>query len=332
MFFDDLLRPYYETDKDDTFKDAVNWQWFYTLLTLVSSMFKREGLPEEIDERVIEPYLLLTGCGAYVKEGDKYIFGRCTLGGEPDRYYRGKNAIVTAGGGYCKVFEDWLTNPDIVVCWNAPTRTPDFQLWKTAGVLTEVDLSLLCNLIYSRLYPIGVAQDDKTKKTLEQLYANMKVGKFASITSKNIFDSISGKDGTGVDVLNLTDVTVSDKIQYLAKYRDDLMRWLWSMYGQNVQATSKLAQESVAESTSGEGVSMILPHTMYHERLRECEELNKKFGWNVTVNFTEPWQNSFADCYSEDEGPETAEDEPTEGKEEPENENRKDNDSETTSE
>ena len=326
--FEDLLQPYYNTE-DSAYKDAVNYQWFFTLLTLVSSMFKREGLPEDIDERVIEPYLLLTGCGAYVREGDNYIFGRCTLGGEPDRYYRGKNAIVTAGGGYCKVFEDWLTNPDIVVCWNTPTRSPDFQLWKTAGILTEVDLSLLCNLIYSRLYPIGVAQDDKTKKTLEQLYANMKVGKFASITSTNIFESISGREGTGVDVLNLTDVSVSDKIQYLAKYRDDLFRWLWSMYGQNVQATSKLAQESVAESTSGEGVSMILPHTMLHERLRECDELKKKFGWDVTVTFTEPWQNSFADCYAEDGETETAEEEPNEeGTEEGNNDNdNKDNDS-----
>lgn len=328
MFCEDLLRPYYDTEKEDKYKDAVNFQWFYTLLTLVSSMFKREGLPDEIDERVIEPYLLLTGCGAYVREGESYIFGRCTLGGEPDRYYRGKNAIVTAGGGYCKVFEDWLTNPDIVVCWNTPTRSPDFQLWKTAGTLTEVDVSLLCNLVYSRLYPIGVAQDDKTRKTLEQLYENMVVGKFASITSKNIFEGLAGKDGTGIDVLNLTDVTVSDKIQYLAKYRDDLFRWLWSMYGQNVQATSKLAQESVAESTSGEGVSMILPHTMLHERMRECEELNKKFGWNVTVTFTEPWQNSFADCYSEDETPATADDEPEEKKGENENEDRNDNDGE----
>ena len=321
--FEELIQAYYSTENDAKYKDALDMQYFYTLLTMVSSMFKREGLPEEIDERVIEPILLLTGCGAYVREGDTFFFGRCGLAGEPDRYYRGKDAIVTAGGGYCKTFKDWLNNPDIVVCWNTPTRSPDFQLWKTANVLTEVDISLLCNLIYSRLYPIGVAQDDKTRKTLEQLYANMKVGKFASITSKNIFEGITGKDGTGVDVLNLTDVTVSDKIQYLAKYRDDLFRWLWSMYGQNVQATSKLAQESVAESTSGEGVSMILPHTMLHERMRECDELKKKFGWDVTVVFTEPWQNSFADCVSETPGEETAEDE---GKEETDNE--QDNESE----
>lgn len=298
--YEELFAKYDTNRKDSIYKDALDRQWFWTLLTMVSSMFIRNGLPEEINERVIEPILLLNGCGAYVRDKGETFFGLCNLGGEPNRYYLGKNAIVTAGGGYCKVFEDWETRDDIVVCFNSPTYKPDFMLWKTANILTETDISLLCNLIYSRLYPIGVAQDDKTKDTLEQLFANMKVGKFASITSSNIFNSLTGADGTGIDVLNLTDVSVSDKIQYLAKYKDDLFRWLWSMYGQNVQATSKLAQESVTEVTSGEGVSMILPHTMLHERMRECEELNKKFGWDVSVEFSEPWQNSFANCEHED--------------------------------
>lgn len=305
--FDELLEVYYDNKKGKKHKRALDMQHFWTKLIQVSSMFKREGLPEEIDPGVIEPNLLLTGMCAYVKEGGKYIVGRCALTGEPTRYYYGKDAIVTAGNGFNRYYKDWETNPNIVVAFNNAQKLPDYQLWKTASFLTEIDISLICNLIYSRLYPIGVAHDDKTKAVLEQLFDNMMVGKFASITSKNIMEQLTGKDGTGIDVLNLTDVSVSDKIQYLAKFRDDMDRWFWSQYGQNVQATSKLAQESVSEVTSGEGVSMIMPHAMLHERMKECENLKKKFGLDVTVCFTEPWQNQFADCASEDDTPATAE-------------------------
>ncbi len=292
----------------DKYMDKKRWQW--KLLNEIASMFHRDGFPADFaDPRVIEPILLLTGCGAYVrnKKTDRPFFGICKTIGEPNKSYIGRDAVVTAGGGYCETFTDWENNPDIVVCWNTPTRLPDLDIWRTASELTEIDISLLCNLLYSRVYPIGVANDDKMRLTLEELFKKMKIGEYATVTSSNMLQELTGKDSAGISVVNLTDPTISDKIQYLAKYHDDQLRWFHSYYGQNVQATSKMAQESVAESTSGEGVSMILPHFMYHERQREVEQLKKKFGWNVTCEFSEPWQNAFADCASEDGTADTAE-------------------------
>ena len=307
-FFDTFIDGYTAPTKknDKAYKEFLKKENFLTLLNMVASMFVWSGIPEEtgIDVDTIEPTLLLTGKVAFVKEGNEYLVGRVSFAGEPTRYFYGRDAIATAGNGFNKYYKNWSKNKNIVVAFNNNLKTPDFQLLKTAGILSEVDISLLCNLVYSRLYPIGVAHDDKTKKVLEELFDNMQLGKFASITSRNILENLGGKDGSGIDVLNLTDVSVSDKIQYLAKYKDDTLRWLWSIYGQNVQATSKLAQESVDEVTSGQGVSMIVPHDMLHQRLRVCEELKKKFGWNVTVTFSEPWQNEFADCNKETTGEE----------------------------
>ena len=307
-FFDTFIDGYTAPTKknDKAYKEFLKKENFLTLLNMVASMFVWSGIPEEtgIDVDTIEPTLLLTGKVAFVKEGNEYLVGRVSLAGEPTRYFYGRDAIATAGNGFNMYYKNWRKNKNIVVAFNNNLKTPDFQLLKTAGILSEVDISLLCNLVYSRLYPIGVAHDDKTKKVLEELFDNMQLGKFASITSRNILENLGGKDGSGIDVLNLTDVSVSDKIQYLAKYKDDTLRWLWSIYGQNVQATSKLAQESVDEVTSGQGVSMIVPHDMLHQRLRVCEELKKKFGWNVTVTFSEPWQNEFADCNKETTGEE----------------------------
>ena len=78
------------------------------------------------------------------------------------------------------------------------------------------------------------------------------------------------------------------------------MRWFWNYYGHNPESTGKLAQQSVAEVTTGASISMILPHARYHARQQEAEMLKKKFGWDVKIEFSEPWQNSFARCEVEE--------------------------------
>lgn len=284
--------------------NAVRWR--LTLLEMLSSMFVRDGFDEFVETRAIEPLLITSGCTAYVKQGDKFVYGRCVLGGKPYTDYVGSLATVTAGGGFCKQYEDWRNNENIVVAFNTPLMLPDLQIIPTAADLNEIDISLMCNVLYTRLYPIAAAHDDKTLELIQKLFNDMTVGKLNAITSDNLIER-EANGYPAFDMLNLTDVSLSDKIQYIAKYHDDKMRWFWSIYGQNVQATSKLAQETEKEASSGEGVSMIMPHTMYHERQREVKALKDKFGWTVTIEFSEPWQNAFADCKSEDDTAATAE-------------------------
>jgi hypothetical protein len=45
---------------------------------------------------------------------------------------------------------------------------------------------------------------------------------------------------------------------------------------------------------------MIIPHERYHCRQEEAAELKRVFGWDVTIEFTEPWQNAFAKCEREE--------------------------------
>jgi hypothetical protein len=54
---------------------------------------------------------------------------------------------------------------------------------------------------------------------------------------------------------------------------------------------------------------MIVPHARYHQRQREAELLKERFGWDVTIEFSEPWQNAFARCEKE-LSEEVAEDDP----------------------
>ena len=287
-----------------------------TLTEALSSMFVRRGLPEDFDRDTgfIEEILLKNGCGAYVfnDKENKWVFGSCDLGGTPGAYGFGKLAIVRCLDGWVGQYDDWETRDDIVVAFNNPQRLPDLTIPRFSDMLTETEVSLISQLKNSRLHPIPLAPDEKSRAAIQEALADMDAGKLRTVLSPNVLKTLveMGVDSRAIEVLNLTDPTASDHIQYIAKLRDDLLRWFWNQYGHNPESTGKMAQQSVAEVTTGASIAMILPHTRYHERQIEAEQLKKKLGWNVTIEFSEPWQNAFAKCEAEmnpEEAPEEGE-------------------------
>lgn len=271
----------------------------------LSSMFVRRGLPEDFYgyENIIEEILLERGCGAYIKDKKSglWCFGACELGGEPDPYGFGTLAIVALKNGAVYQVDNWRTSDDVVVCFNTPIRIRDLNIPIFSDFLMEIGTSLRSQLKNSRLHPIPQVTDEKSKAAVEEALAAMDRGELRTIFSANVVKQLleAGVDARAIETLNLSDPSASDHIQYIAKLRDDVMRWFWNYYGHNPESTGKMAQQSVAEVTTGASIAMILPHARYHARQQEAEQLKKKFGWDVTIEFSEPWQNAFAKCEAE---------------------------------
>lgn len=271
----------------------------------LSSMFVRKGLPEDFFgyENIIEEILLERGCGAYIKDekSGMWCFGACELGGAPDPYGYGTIAIVALKNGAVYQIDNWRTSDEVVVCFNSPIRVRDLNIPIFSDFLMEIGTSLRSQLKNSRLHPIPQVTDEKSKAAVEEALAAMDRGELRTIFSANVVKQLieAGVDARAIETLNLSDPTASDHIQYIAKLRDDVMRWFWNYYGHNPESTGKMAQQSVAEVTTGASIAMILPHARYHARKQEAEQLKKKFGWDVTIEFSEPWQNAFAKCEAE---------------------------------
>lgn len=300
-------------------------------IDMLSSMFvyRGEGVPEEILSRqsFINKYAALDGAAAICKmEGiptsgpsvfdGKYIIGKAESVGTPDPYGFGVDLMVTGDNGFVKRFENWIDNPDVAVIFNNTSYTPDMNIGRYSDALAELEVSMKLNVLFSRMYPIPLATDTKTKKTIEEAIKNMMDGKIATILDeKKLREIIDGV--TGVQTVNLTETDKSQYIQYLAKYRDDLMRWFYSLYGMNSQGSSKLAQQTVDEVNQDSNASMILPHSMLKARQDGVEMCNKKFGWNMEVSFSECWMSRLANMDDEFKTTdEELEDEAPEGKEE----------------
>ena len=284
------------------------------LINTVISMFTYKGLPDALQERtnMMEEILLHKGACAIWKltpehiQGttktyeNEYIATEVSFADDPDPYGLGANCIVTTDNGISFTFEDWRHNPDIVVIFNNSCYSPDMNIGRFSDALAELEVSLKLNVLFARMYPIPVCSDNKVKTSIEESLKAAIDGKISTILTPDALSKyVDGATSTGIDLINITDVDKSQYIQYLAKYRDDLMRWFYSLYGMNSQGSSKMAQQTVDEVNQDNNASMIIPHDMLRMRMMGMEQLKAKFGWDAEVSFSECWMSRLANMDDE---------------------------------
>ena len=288
------------------------------LSNTIISMFTYKGLPDELLNRQneIEEILLYKGACAIWKINkeiagsipttylDQYVVSEVSFTDDPDVYGMGANCICTLDNGIIANFKDWRNNPDIVVIFNNSNYSPDMNIGRFSDMLAELEVSLKLNILFARMYPMPVASTTKIQKAIETAIENMRNGKVATVLNEDalsqyVSDTANGAGAAGINTINLTAVEKSQYIQYLAKFRDDLMRWFYSLYGMNSQGSSKMAQQTVDEVNQDNNASMIIPHDMLRMRQNGIDELNKKFGWDAEVSFSECWMSRLANMDDE---------------------------------
>lgn len=287
--------------------------------TLISMFtYRGDNVPEEILEyqSFIDIYSMLDGaCAIWKLTGDrcpnaqgdamegKWIITPVDFAGSPDAYGFGSDAICTVKSGVVCKFENWRENPDVAIIFNNSNYSPDMNIGRFSDMLAELEVSMKLNVLFARMYPMPVVSSGKIQKAVETAIDNMRTGKIATVLdddtlSKYVSDTAA--NNTGIQTVNLTEVEKSQYIQYLAKFRDDLMRWFYSLYGMNSQGSSKMAQQTVDEVNQDNNASMILPHDMLRMRMKSLEtQVNKKFGWDMEVSFSECWMSRLANMDDE---------------------------------
>lgn len=266
---------------------------YSALLTeAISFMFERSGLPPELEQNFIEPYLLTEGvCAVWHRKKYGHIVSHCSLGGEPYPDGMGSIAICRCDDGTVKEFKDWRNNPNVCVMFNNLTKTPDYTIGMTAEVLGEIDGAVKLQIKHSKLYPVPVVKNDKQKRAIEEVMGKVDSGAYGAIISENVLENVMDTGGKReVYTVDLTRPEMSDHIQYLTHAKDDVWRFMWQLYGMNSQGTSKMAQQSVEEVTNNDAASLTIPLGRLKQRQLDTTVLNEKFGWSVTVDFSEAWR------------------------------------------
>ena len=256
--------------------------YFDILLNTLLEMFEYDGLPDTIPQRFLELYLHTYG-NVFVSKinGDLYATGG-TLSGEIDAYGLGTDAIAVCPVGQAQGKRDI----DIVYGINNSTASPDMLVYWIAHLLQENDNSLEHTIIYSRLLPIPVVRDEKEKAAFDELIDTLIKGDLKAFASKNL---LADELEQALQTINLSDANKVDKLQYLSRFADDILKKFYNFYGQPINSQNKSAQSISDEIHGMDSVSFIIPIQMLKCREKMCEDINRIFGLNVSVKFSTTW-------------------------------------------
>lgn len=253
------------------------------LFNTMLEMFEYENLPDTIPKRFLESILHGTGEVFVSRINDKLIASHGSLAGEVDEYGLGTEALAICPRGEAR----GVRGVDIAYGINNDTASPDSLVYWISHLLAETDKSIKTNVIYSRLLKIPKVSNEKDKAMFEEIIKKVIDGEAQAFASTNALDL---ELGAGTETFELTDANKIDKLPYLTQFFEDCLKRFYNFYGQPMQNQNKRAQSISDEIHGQDSVSFIIPLQMLKCRKAMCEEINRIFGTDISVDFSPVWK------------------------------------------
>lgn len=294
---------------DFTDKAGNAWAHIIYMLNRTQSMFRWEGLPESIPQRMLELYLQIGGyVGIAEHEGTLYAF-RGGLGGEPDVYYM--PTIFTVANPALDYSANLRIGEEVIVISDDSLYTglmPMFDRYSAA--IAENELSFRVALINSRIVDLITAPDDRTFKSAVKFLEDVEAGKLGAISSNEFLDGLKAQPyAHSGSARVITDLIESE--QYLrASWYNEL--------GLNANYNMKREALSTAESQLNDDALLPLVDDMLRCRQEGAEKVNAMFGTDISVTLASSWEDNQQEVDAEQEKLESEGDPAEEPAEEPE--------------
>ena len=161
---------------------------------------------------------------------------------------------------------------DLIVCRNNDLGYPDREFISyMAEMNEETDKSIRYQLINSRNIPVITATNENQKREIESAFSDIEAGKPVVVKSKLMDD---------INVLDITDKTAIEKMQYIDTFQSVLEKQFSNFFGIAINMIDKRAQVNSYELTSHDDLTSLDFLCAYESRLTFCEEM-KKAGFEV---------------------------------------------------
>lgn len=267
-------------------KDKSIWNHIAYNLNRTQSMFKWNGLPESIPQRILELYLQVNGtCCFYKYNGTLYVFTG-GLGGEPDVYYM--PTIYTIANPALSISENLKIDVDCIVVPNDSMYMGLIPLLRRyATQMTETELSIFITTINSRLFSLISAPDDRTKISAEKYLKDIEDGKLGVVADNVFLDGIRvqpyGQSSNTNTITNLIELLQYEKAS------------LYNELGLN--ANYNMKRETIVSNEAQMNNDSLLPlvDDMLEMRKKGAEKVNKMFGTNITVDYASSWKDNMVE-------------------------------------
>lgn len=251
-------------------------QLYNRYLNLAINRFTWNNLPQGMESRKIEEMLIKTGKVMFFKDNGVYICLQAFGVGMYDIYNEPITYNVVGNN-----FNKTIDRDNGVIIRNNATGTNDHDdLLLFAERINEVEQTMDVNLNAQKT-PYVILCDEKERLTFKNILKQVNKFKYAIFGSK-------GLKINNVDVLQTKADFLLDKLQ---DTKNALMNELLTFLGINNSNTDKKERLLVDEVNSNNDFILVNIDHMYDERKRAVEEINKKFGLNISVEKREVIQS-----------------------------------------
>lgn len=262
--------------------------YFRYLLTCDEMMFTWGGLPENIDMYRLEDFLNLTG-GVVWKEidGKHMVAPFPARTGQIDQWGYGEQAHSSTLNG---ISLEGTVGKDVAIMYNNTNRTPQDDLYITADIFSAIDTASKANVKFSRIAPLFACESTKQQKALDDLLSKVFEGELKTIVSDKDININAPTSESGLKVLEtLTEPEKIQYLQYLSQYFDIRMRRHFMRRGLALKTSDKQAQVTNEEVHGLDAASWFYPLSKLQARKDGAEMINRIYGTNITVEFSELW-------------------------------------------
>ena len=275
-----ISRDYNIKDKQANVTTQINY-----MLNKSLNMFEWHGLPDSIPERELERILQTSGySGVAEVNGELYaLWGG--LGGVQDAYYR--PTLMTVANPALNLSKEYKLGEDMVLMRNDDTMQGITPIYAKYGTLmNENELTLYISLINKRAETIISVSDDNTAESAKQYLKNLEEGNLGYITESKLFDSLS---------VNNAKNNSSNNLNELIELQQYLKANLYNEIGLNANYNMKRERLNTSEvEMNSEALYPLVDNMLYNRRLA-VEEINEKFGTNISVEFNSSWDYRLGD-------------------------------------
>lgn len=262
-------------------KNEVTYAEYYdTIKEMAITRFEWKNVPDEIDVRFLE--LMLFERGAVVWFYDEVAEEYVCL---PFVQKKGFNIyrIPLFRQAYAVTGANWdLSEKDSVIIYNNVLRTNNVRMTEMYALrLAQFDRTIDVN-INAQKTPVLIRCDEKERLSLQNLYMKYEGGQPVIYGDRNL-------SATPLDSINTQAPYVADKIYDLkTQYWNELLTRL-GISNISYQKRERMITDEVIR---GQGGTVAERYSGLLMRQKACDEINKMFGLNISVDYREDETNN----------------------------------------
>ena len=249
------------------------------MLARTRHIFKYSGLPETLDERMMELYMQTNGNVCIAKVQDNLYAFTGGMGGKPDAYY--VPTIYTIANPALAYSANLEIGKDCVVIPNDSMYMGLLPMFKYFATLTcETDISMKRILVNMRKMNVFTVNNDATAASAREYLKKIEDGDDGIIAEKPLVESLR------VQPSNSPEKILTDLIEFQQYTKASWLNFC------GLQSNYNMKRESLNsnETQMNEDALFPLIDDMLEQRQAGVEAINAMFGTNITVELSSIWE------------------------------------------